>query len=1091
MSSSIPGQLQQELLSLLGGLSSADNTVRSASEKALNTQWVKLDKVEILLLFLAEQASTGQAEDVRAFSAVLFRRIATRTPEGTGYSVTARQIDHINENVRQLVRQVLLSGFVSQQSRNIRHKLADAISECAKEECGDWPELLPTLFQATKNEDASFRESAFRVFSATPDLIDKSYINDVLPIFHQGFEDASDDVRIAAVTAFVAFFQQIPKKSWAQLSPLLPSLLNSLPRLLDNGKDMALASVLESLIELVDLAPKMFKPMFVTIIDFCSAVAKNKDLDQGSRLAALELLVTFSESSPNMCKREATYPETIVVITLQLMTEVSVDDEEASEWNNSDDSNDDEDELEYDAARQSLDRVCLRLGGQSLAAPLFKYLTVMLASQQWRERHAALMALSSAAEGCRDALMSEIPKILDLIMPLLKDAHPRVQYGCCNALGQISTDFADLIQRTSGDRIIPALVSMLTTEHVPRVQAHAAAAIVNFAENASKEVLAPYLDDLLTNLLNLLQSPHRYVQEQVLTTIAIIADSAQATFIKYYDTLMPLLVNVLKTDMGEESRLLKAKCIECSTLIALAVGKEKFQPHASDIIQLFGHIQSQITEDDDPISPFLQQAWGRICRIIGKDFIQFLPGVVPPLIEAGKAQQDISLIEENEVDEFGQDEDWDVIQFSGKHIALHTAILDDKVTAMDLLKTYCDVLQGDFYPYVNEIANEIALPAIDFYLHDGVRGEAALIMPSLLRSTIAATSNNSVQTLTLWQQISEKLADALQNEPVPALLVSYYTSFISCLELVGANSLNETQLGTLGAVLESNLKDIYERIKARENGDDEYAEETEDDDDEYTDEEILDEINKAISAIFKNSKSNFINAFSKMVPTVAQYINDENTSIRLCGLCIISDLIEHTGENSYHFKDLFLNQLGDSLTSPQASIRQAAAYSVGVAAQHGGLNYLQFCIATLEPIFKMTTVPDAKLEENINATENGTAAIAKICHSYSQQLPNLDEIIENWLKLLPVIKDDELAPYCYNFLATLINKQHPSVLQQIPKVVDCVIQLLLYASIGGKTATNVVEATKKLLGTIPQSDAMALLSKYSAEAQIVIQKWFA
>ena len=110
------------------------------------------------------------------------------------------------------------------------------------------------------------------------------------------------------------------------------------------------------------------------------------------------------------------------------------------------------------------------------------------------------------------------------------------------------------------------------------------------------------------------------MQEQVLTTIAIIADAAEKTFVKYYDTLMPLLVNVLRADVGAENKLLKAKCIECSTLIALAVGKEKFAPHSQELIQLFGHIQQSATEDDDLVKLYLEQAWGRICKILGKDF---------------------------------------------------------------------------------------------------------------------------------------------------------------------------------------------------------------------------------------------------------------------------------------------------------------------------------------------------------------------------------------------------------------------------------------------------------------------------------------
>lgn len=110
--------------------------------------------------------------------------------------------------------------------------------------------------------------------TTVPYLITAVDINSILPIFQSGFTDASDNVKIAAVTAFVGYFKQLPKSEWSKLGILLPSLLNSLPRFLDDGKDDALASVFESLIELVELAPKLFKDMFDQIIQFTDMVIK-------------------------------------------------------------------------------------------------------------------------------------------------------------------------------------------------------------------------------------------------------------------------------------------------------------------------------------------------------------------------------------------------------------------------------------------------------------------------------------------------------------------------------------------------------------------------------------------------------------------------------------------------------------------------------------------------------------------------------------------------------------------------------------------------------------------------------------------------
>ena len=72
------------------------------------------------------------------------------------------------------------------------------------------------------------------------------------------------------------------------------------------------------------------------------------------------------------------------------------------------------------------------------------------------------------------------------------------------------------------------------------VHAHAAAALINFCEGVERETLIPYLDAIVERLLKLLnpgatdatRQPKRYVQEQVITTLAMVADASEATFAK-------------------------------------------------------------------------------------------------------------------------------------------------------------------------------------------------------------------------------------------------------------------------------------------------------------------------------------------------------------------------------------------------------------------------------------------------------------------------------------------------------------------------------------------------------------------------------
>ena len=75
-----------------------------------------------------------------------------------------------------------------------------------------------------------------------------------------------------------------------------------------------------------------------------------------------------------------------------------------------------------------------------------------------------------------------------------------MRYAACNALGQLSTDFAPRIQTTLHDKIVPALLFALDDFPNPRVQTHAGAALVNFCEHCPKDTLSMYLQPILGNL---------------------------------------------------------------------------------------------------------------------------------------------------------------------------------------------------------------------------------------------------------------------------------------------------------------------------------------------------------------------------------------------------------------------------------------------------------------------------------------------------------------------------------------------------------------------------------------------------------------
>ena len=146
-------------------------------------------------------------------------------------------------------------------------------------------------------------------------------------------------------------------------------------------------------------------------------------------------------------------------------------------------------------------------------------------------------------------LSQHLQDVVGMILPFFQDPHPRVRWAACNTIGQMCSDFQPDIQNLFPEPIIVNIVQVMNDSENPRVQSHAASAIVNFCEDCGEEVLEPYLQPMLEKLHSLLQSP-KIVQEQVVTAIAAIADCVKEKFTPFYDFFAPFLKDILRSVCG-------------------------------------------------------------------------------------------------------------------------------------------------------------------------------------------------------------------------------------------------------------------------------------------------------------------------------------------------------------------------------------------------------------------------------------------------------------------------------------------------------------------------------------------------------------
>ena len=416
-----------------------------------------------------------------------------------------------------------------------------------------------------------------------------------------------------------------------------------------------------------------------------------------------------------------------------------------------------------------------------------------------------------------------------------------------------------------------------------------------------------------------------------------------------------------------------------------------------------------------------------MCRVLGQDFVPYLSGVMPPLLTLASAKADIQLLDDDEqIANVQQEEGWELVPLKGKVIGIKTSILEDKHMAIELIVIYAQQLEAAFEPYVLEIMEKVTLPGLAFFFHDPVRVASAKSVPMLLNAYKVAHGARSQQMATLWELTVDKVLEVLSAEPAIDTLAEMYQCFYEAVEVLGKDCLNSTHMAAFIESAKSTLEDYQARIKRRL----EDRQDTEDGEEESEevqfaiedDQTLLSDMNKAFHTIFKNQETSFLPAWSRLLPFYDAFINSDDPTQRQWALCIMDDVLEFCGDQSWSYQNHIQQPLIHGMHDEIPANRQAACYGVGIAAQKGGVVWSNFAAESLPALFAACQLPNARDDDHIYATENACASIAKVLQFNSGKVQNYQEVVALWVNTLPVIHDDEAAPYAYMFLAQMIDQ---------------------------------------------------------------------
>ena len=272
------------------------------------------------------------------------------------------------------------------------------------------------------------------------------------------------------------------------------------------------------------------------------------------------------------------------------------------------------------------------------------------------------------------------------------------------------------------------------------------------------------------------------MQEAALTALASTADNAQESFIKYYDTVLPYLKSILVNANGKEYRMLRAKAVECISLVGMAVGRARFAQDAREVMDMLMRLQSGGFEDDDPTVQYMLQAWTRLCKCLGEEFVPYLEVVMQPLLKSANLKADVIVTNKDDEDggeeEEEENDEYEQVEVGDKRVSIRTAALEEKATACNMLCCYVDELKDGILPYLEQILQTM-IPSLEFYFHEDVRRAAVASLPDLLRAGKLAVSKGAKDQAWFQQLVNHiipPLIQAMAKEPDIEIQVRYSKS---------------------------------------------------------------------------------------------------------------------------------------------------------------------------------------------------------------------------------------------------------------------------------------------------------------------------
>ncbi|KAK9191281.1 hypothetical protein WN943_019893 [Citrus x changshan-huyou] len=654
-----------------------DNDARRQAEDQIK----RLAKDPQVVPALVQHLRTAKTPNVRQLAAVLLRK------KITGHWAK------LSPQLKQLVKQSLIESITLEHSAPVRRASANVVSIIAKYAvpAGEWPDLLPFLFQFSQSEQEEHREVALILFSSLTETIGQTFrphFADMQALLLKCLQDeTSNRVRIAALKAIGSFLEFTNDGAEVvKFREFIPSILNVSRQCLASGEEDVAVIAFEIFDELIESPAPLLGDSVKSIVHFSLEVSSSHNLEPNTRHQAIQIISWLAKYKYNSLKKHK-----LVIPILQVMCPLLAESNEAGE----------DDDLAPDrAAAEVIDTMALNLA-KHVFPPVFEFASVSCQNASPKYREAAVTAIGIISEGCAEWMKEKLESVLHIVLGALRDPEQFVRGAASFALGQ----FAEYLQPeivSHYESVLPCILNALEDES-DEVKEKSYYALAAFCEDMGEEIL-PFLDPLMGKLLAALENSPRNLQETCMSAIGSVAAAAEQAFIPYAERVLELLKIFMVLTNDEDLRS-RARATELLGLVAESVGRARMEPILPPFVEAaisgFGLEFSELRE-------YTHGFFSNIAGVLEDGFAQYLPLVVPLAfsscnLDDGSAV-DIDGSDDENINGFGgvSSDDEAHCERSVRNISVRTGVLDEKAAATQALGLFALHTKSSYAPTMTE-----------------------------------------------------------------------------------------------------------------------------------------------------------------------------------------------------------------------------------------------------------------------------------------------------------------------------------------------------------------------------------------------------